>query len=89
VTRPSQEQPALRWLVGGGAPALIGLVIIIWPEPGLTPHPMAFAPSESTRPLAPYAVIGYPFLALGVLLLFTGVLRAAIHARLGRREART
>ena len=89
MRRTNEEHPALRWLVGGGALALIGLAIIIWPEPGLTPHPMAFPPSESTRPIAGYAVFGYPFLVVGVLLVLAGALRAAIYARSSRHKART
>lgn len=88
MTHQNEEHPALRWLVGGGALILIGLAIIIWPEPGLTPHPMAFPPSESTRPLAGYAVFGYPLLAVGVLVTIAGVLRAAIHARSTRQKVR-
>lgn len=89
MTHRNEEHPALRWLVGGGALALLGLAIIIWPEPGLVPHPMAFPPSESTRPLAGYAVFGYPLLAVGVLVTIAGAMRAAIHARsshAGRRR---
>ena len=81
MTRPNKEHPALRWLVGGGALAVIGVVIILWPEPGLTPYPMPFPPSESTRPIAGYAVFGYPFLVVGGLIVFAGVLRAALYAK--------
>lgn len=89
MTRTGQEHPAFRWLVGGGALVLVGLAIIIWPEPGLTPHPMAFPPSESTRPFGGYAVFGYPLLAVGLLIVFAGVLRAAIHGRSTRQKARS
>lgn len=59
----SRTRPGMSWIVTGGALALVGLVIILWPEPGFTPHPLPFPPSASTRPIAGYAVFGYPLLA--------------------------
>lgn len=72
-----------RWIVVGGLLALVGLAIIMWPERGPTPHPLPWPPSTSTRPIAGYAVVGYPFLALGLLITLIGGLRAAVSR--GRR----
>lgn len=69
-------RPGASWIVTGGVLALVGLAIILWPERGLTPHPLPFPPSTSTRPIAAYAVLGYPFLALGLLLALAGGMRA-------------
>lgn len=74
------------WIVTGGVFALVGLAIILWPEPGFTPHPLPFPPSASTRPIAGYAVFGYPLLTLGLLVALAGALRAAVTAVSSRRR---
>lgn len=74
------------WIVTGGVFALVGLAIILWPEPGFTPHPLPFPPSASTRPIAGYAVFGYPLLTLGLLVALAGALRAAVAAVSSRRR---
>ena len=76
----TQTRPGRSWIVTGGVLALVGLAIILWPEPGFTPHPLPFPPSASTRPIAGYAVFGYPLLALGLLIALAGTLRAAVAA---------
>lgn len=67
-----------RWLsygMGlGVAMALTGLVIILWPEQGIQPHPLAWPPSESTRPIAGYAVAGYPLLGAGTVVCIASAL---------------
>ena len=81
-----RTRPGMSWVVTGGVLALVGLAIILWPEPGFTPHPLPFPPSASTRPIASYAVFGYPLLALGLITSLAGVLRAAVAARAQRRR---
>lgn len=79
-------RPGRSWIVTGGVLALVGLAIILWPEPGLTPHPLPFPPSASTRPIAGYAVFGYPLLTLGALIALAGALRAAVAAARSHRR---
>ena len=74
------------WIVTGGVFALVGLAIILWPEPGFTPHPLPFPPSASTRPIAGYAVFGYPLLTLGLITGLAGALRAAVAAARSTRR---
>ncbi len=76
----TQTRPGTSWIVTGGGLALVGLAIILWPEPGLTPHPLPFPPSSSTRPIAGYAVFGYPLLALGLIIALADVVRAVVAA---------
>ena len=71
----TQTRPGRSWIVTGGVLALVGLAIILWPEPGFTPHPLPFPPSASTRPIAGYAVFGYPLLTLGLLVALAGAHR--------------
>ena len=79
-----RARPETSWIVTGGVLALIGLAIILWPERGLVPHPLPFPPSTSTRPIAGYAVFGYPLLAVGGLIALAGALRAGMRAWLDR-----
>lgn len=80
----TKTRPESSWIVAGGLLALVGLAIIVWPERDLAPHPLPWPPSWSTRPIAGYAVFGYPFLALGLLIALAGALRAGIRAGLDR-----
>lgn len=73
----------------GAVLALIGGVIILFPEAGWTPHPLPWPPSEATRPIAGWAIFGYPFLALGVLLLVGGALVYAVNAALERQSGQS
>lgn len=82
----SRTRPGRSWIVTGGVLALVGLAIILWPEPGFTPHPLPFPPSASTRPIAGYAVFGYPLLALGLIIAVAGALRAAVAAARSHRR---
>lgn len=81
-----RTRPGRSWIVTGGVLALVGLAIILWPEPGFTPHPLPFPPSASTRPIAGYAVFGYPLLALGSIITLAGALRAAVAAAQSHRR---
>lgn len=69
----------------GAVAALVGLVIIVWPERGLIPHPMAFPPSTSTRPLAAYAVLGFPLAVVGALFVLAGAVARMMERMSGRR----
>lgn len=82
----SRTRPGRSWIVTGGVLALVGLAIILWPEPGFTPHPLPFPPSASTRPIAGYAVFGYPLLTLGLITGLAGALRAAVAAARSHRR---
>jgi len=77
-------RPEGSWIATGGMLALVGLAIILWPERGLTPHPLPFPPSDATRPIADWAVFGYPLLAVGTLIALAGALRS-LHGRATRR----
>ena len=81
-----RTRPGMSWVVTGGVLALVGLAIILWPEPGFTPHPLPVPPSASTRPIAGYAVFGYPLLALGLIIAVAGALRAAVAAARSHRR---
>lgn len=81
-----RTRPGMSWIVTGGVLALVGLAIILWPEPGFTPHPLPFPPSASTRPIAGYAVFGYPLLTLGLITGLAGALRAAVAAARSTRR---
>lgn len=81
----TETKSGMKWVVGGGLFALCGLAIILWPERGWTPHPMPFPPSAAARPVAAYAVFGYPFLALGVIGMIIGGVRLALDA-VGKRN---
>ena len=81
-----RTRPGMSWVVTGGVLALVGLAIILWPEPGFTPHPLPFPPSASTRPIAGYAVFGYPLLTLGLLIALAGALRAVVATARSRRR---
>lgn len=72
------QRPGRSWIAVGGALALVGMMIIIWPERGLVPHPLPFPPSAATRPIADWAVFGYPLVAVGALIAFMGAVRAAL-----------
>lgn len=85
----NKPQPGFQLMMAGGLLALIGLAIILWPEPGLMPHPLPFPPSAATRPIAGYAVFGYPLLAVGALIAIAGAVQAAVHARSARYDARS
>lgn len=82
----SRTRPGRSWIVTGGVLALVGLAIILWPEHGFTPHPLPFPPSASTRPIAGYAVFGYPLLTLGLITGLAGALRAAVAAARSHRR---
>ncbi len=74
----ARSRSGASWTAIGGSIALLGLTIILWPERGLMPHPLTFPPSESTRPIAGYAVFGYPLLCIGLCLVIGGMVRRAI-----------
>lgn len=74
--------PAL--LVTGGVMVFLGLAIVLWPEKGWMPHPLTFPPSESARPIAGYAVMGYPLLGAGLLFTLAGGLRLILRAIVDR-----
>lgn len=82
----TQARHGRSWIVTGGVLALVGLAIILWPEPGFTPHPLPFPPSASTRPIAGYAVFGYPLLTLGAISALAGALRMAVAVSRSRRR---
>ncbi len=81
-----RTRPGRSWIVTGGVLALVGLAIVLWPEPGFTPHPLPFPPSSSTRPIAGYAVFGYPLLALGLGTALAGALRVALSCARSRHR---
>lgn len=78
--RRAQARPEARLILMGGLLALLGLAIILAPERGFTPHPLTFPPSASTRPIAGYAVLGYPLLMVGLLVALVGALRTGLRA---------
>ena len=78
MTVVRDRRPGMSWIVTGGVLALVGLAIILWPEPGFTPHPLPFPPSSSTRPIAGYAVFGHPLLTLGLIIALAWALRAVV-----------
>lgn len=67
--------------------AVTGLVIILWPEQGIQPHPLAWPPSESTRPIAGYAVFGYPLLGAGIVVCIASALSTLSRRLLNRGGA--
>jgi len=68
VPRRTVPRRLSHGIVIGTGMAITGLMIILWPEQGLQPHPLAWPPSASTRPIGGYAVFGYPLLGAGVLV---------------------
>lgn len=75
------RREAQSWVKVGATIALLGLFIILWPEPGLMPKPLPYPPSDAIaagRPIASWAVLGYPLLAVGALGALLGGVRLAV-----------
>lgn len=63
----------------GALMAFFGLVMVLWPERGIVPHPLSFPPGTDPAHLhLPYVPFAYPLLVVGVLvMLYSAIDRKA------------